>query len=140
MKRIWEAINRFFKETLERFPFFKGVFSLKTALGVLAVLLLIAFVAAGIRIIPRLAGSDVKSIVKSSENDLIEIDIDMSDFIIPEEIRSLDEFKWVPYRGVKDKWDQEDVDEFWISPEETVRQAAEEKNRKHIEELFESIP
>ena len=136
-----EIIDRFIKEPLGKLSFLKNYISAKTAAVFLIVLLIAAAVFAGMKIIPHMFKKDTASVSEQADNDdLLEIDIDISDFLIPEEIRTLDEFKWVPYRGVKEKWSDEDVQEFWIPPEDTVREAAEEKNEKHIKELFESVP
>ena len=133
-----EAADRFIKEPLKKLSFFKRYISVKTAVVSLAVLIAAALLFTGFRIIPGILEKDHAG--NADNEDLVEIDIDISDFRIPEEITSLDEFKWEPYRGVREKWDEEDAAEFWIPPEETVRKAAEEKNDRFINELFESVP
>ena len=136
-----ETVDKFVKEPLKKLSFLRNYISVKTAAVLLIVLLASGALFAVLKIIPETVEKDpLSDSVKADDNDLVEIDIDISDFLIPEEIRSLGEFKWVPYRGVKEKWSDEDVKEFWISPEETVREIAEEKNEKSINELFESVP
>ena len=136
-----EAADRFVKEPLKKLSFLKRYISVKTAALSLAVLIAAWLLFAGLRIIPGMSGKDNPDNAAEADNeDLVEIDIDISDFRVPEEITSLDEFNWVPYRGVKEKWSDEDAREFWIPPEETVRKTAEEKNDKYINELFESVP
>ncbi len=69
-----------------------------------------------------------------------DIEIDISDFLIPESIASAAELNWVPYRGVEDIWSQEEVDRFWKAPEVIIYETFSKKNRESIEKIFEDVP
>ena len=137
--KLREISDRFIIGPFKKLSELRKFISPKAAASVLAVLIILSAVVAGAKLIPALMNSGDDS-VSYKKDDLVEIDIELSDFLIPEEIRSLDKFSWVPFRAPRKKWSREEIDEFWINPEETVRKAAEEKNKKHIESLFESIP
>ncbi len=135
-----EITEKYIRPLYGKLSFLKHYISGRTALIALAAVIGVSALVAGIRIIPPLFSGSGKTEKAMPPDDLVEIEIDISDFLIPEDIKSIEEFRWVPYRGMKKKWSREDAEEFWINPEETVRKAAGERNRKHMEELFESIP
>ncbi len=124
--KIREILDRFIIEPFKKTAGVKKIYLSKDNCCSFVSLFVSAALITGVKLIPSLMSSDDDS-VSYKNNDLIEIDIELSDFLIPEEITSLDKFSWVPYRSPRKKWSREEIDEFWINPEETVREAAEKK-------------
>ena len=141
MVQFKDFSEKYIKPVFEKMFFFRKYFSKKiiTALILIPVFAVIVFTGVKITSSKFRNNYDVNETVIKDE-DSFDIEIEMSDFLIPEEITSAEEFRWVPFRGVKEKWSQEDAEEFWIKPETTVRETAAEKNRRNIDNIFESVP
>lgn len=66
----------------------------------------------------------------------IESEIDITEFIFPEEFRNVWEDRWYPYRPQFKQWSTEQVEFFWVEPEELLLQHLEKINQEKLESIF----
>ena len=121
--------------------YLKRYLNIKSAVVFILIPVVLLFVFSGIKtLIGIYTGGNNYDTVYTENDNSIDIEIDSSDFLIPESITSLSEFSWIPYRGVKDNWSQKEVDRFWIKPEIIINETFTKKNIDNMNNIFESIP
>jgi hypothetical protein len=67
------------------------------------------------------------------------LDLDFSDFIVDDPTPLADP-GWLPVRPGRDKWEPEEIDQFWVDPVELGIQRLEEENDEMVRDFFEAIP
>lgn len=71
---------------------------------------------------------------------IVEKQIDMSRFIIPESYMKFRDENWIPFRPDKERWTSIDTGPYWQDPEKLILEYLEIQNEKLIDELFKDIP
>ncbi len=71
---------------------------------------------------------------------IVEKQIDMSRFIIPESYMKFRDANWIPFRPDKDHWVSIDTGPYWQDPEILILEYLEKQNENLINELFKDIP
>ena len=66
----------------------------------------------------------------------IESEVDITELIFPEEFRNVWEERWYPYRPQFKQWSTDQVEFFWVEPEELLLQHLERINREKLETIF----
>jgi len=59
---------------------------------------------------------------------------------IPREFTQLYRKGWRPYRPVYDRWSWEQIEGYWIDPDELVRQELEVRTDRELEKFFKELP
>ncbi len=59
---------------------------------------------------------------------------------IPEEYTQLYQQEWHPYREVHSRWSEEQIDSFWIDPQDLIEEVLQKKSDREVEEFFKEIP
>ncbi len=65
---------------------------------------------------------------------------DITEIIIPEEFTLTGGERWYFFREPISKWNQEQVDQFWIDPSEIGVNLLERESNKKIEDFIQSLP
>lgn len=69
----------------------------------------------------------------------VSLNLKLSDFMVEDPV-PLEDPGWLPVRPVREKWESEEVDEFWVDPVELGIQQLEEENDSMVRDFFETIP
>ena len=96
------------------------------ALFMLIILLLIVSVSGG--------GRDTEETVPRPP-----LDLSLSDFIVEDPV-PLGDPGWLPVRPIREKWEPEEIQEFWVDPVELGIQQLEKENDTLVRDFFETIP
>ena len=67
------------------------------------------------------------------------LDLEFSDFIVDDPTPLADP-GWLPVRPARNKWEPEEIDQFWVDPVELGIQRLEEENDEMVRDFFEAIP
>jgi len=67
------------------------------------------------------------------------LNLKLSDFIMDDPVPLADP-GWFPVRPIREKWEPEEIGEFWVDPVELGIQQLEEENDKLVRDFFETIP
>ncbi|MFP4363398.1 MAG: hypothetical protein ACLFR1_05970 [Spirochaetia bacterium] len=62
------------------------------------------------------------------------------DYQMPKPGIRTEDFQYEFYRAGSDRWTEEQVARFWISPEETVIEILQQESRQVIETILEEVP
>ena len=71
---------------------------------------------------------------------LMEVETDMTRFIIPESYKHLREDRWMPFRAQRNRWSWEEIEPYWQDPEKLILKYLEGRNEDLIDEIFKDIP
>lgn len=60
--------------------------------------------------------------------------------VLPDDFSGSDELSWVPYRPRRERWTQEQINEYWLDPTDIGLDVLDAKVEKHVQSLLEEVP